>query len=87
MGRNDFLPDTLIKGRSRYNSFTYPDGAGWKLDAKERSADKKGIVRVNLKLTKREGICASVVTRRRGKWLKPASPKWHGGWLMGFLVP
>src|SRR6266571_1468036 len=29
-----------------------PDGAGWKLDAKERKPDKKGIVRVNLKLTK-----------------------------------
>jgi len=41
-----------FQGRARYNSFCYPDGAGWKLDAKERLADKKGIVRVNLKLTK-----------------------------------
>jgi IS605 OrfB family transposase len=41
-----------FQGRNRYDSFTYPDGAGWKLDAKERPADKKGIVRVNLKLTK-----------------------------------
>jgi putative transposase len=41
-----------IQGRNRYDSFTYPDGAGWKLDAKERPADKKGIVRVTLKLTK-----------------------------------
>jgi putative transposase len=41
-----------FQGRHRYDSFTYPDGAGWKLDAKERPADKKGIVRVNLKLTK-----------------------------------
>ncbi len=40
-----------IRGRNRYDSFTYPDGAGWKLEAKERLADKKGIVRVNLKLT------------------------------------
>ena len=41
-----------IKGRNRYDSFTYPDGAGWKLDASTRPATKKGIVRVNLKLAK-----------------------------------
>jgi putative transposase len=41
-----------FQGRHRYDSFCYPDGAGWKLDAKERPADKKGIVRVNLKLAK-----------------------------------
>ncbi len=41
-----------FQGCNRYGSFTYPDGAGWKLDTKERPADKKGIVRVNLKLTK-----------------------------------
>src|SRR2546423_4458854 len=41
-----------FQGRNRYDSFCYPDGAGWKLEAKERPADKKGIVRFNLKLTK-----------------------------------
>lgn len=41
-----------FQGRNRYASFCYPDGAGWKLDATERPADKKGIVRVNLKRTK-----------------------------------
>ena len=41
-----------FQGRNRYDSFCYPDGAGWKLEAKERTADKQGIVRVNLKLTK-----------------------------------
>jgi putative transposase len=41
-----------FQGRNRYDSFTYPDGAGWKLDALARPADRKGIVRVNLKLTK-----------------------------------
>ncbi|HYU76140.1 MAG TPA: transposase [Ktedonobacteraceae bacterium] len=41
-----------FQGRNRYDSFCYPDGAGWKLDAKERPADKKGIVRVNLRLSK-----------------------------------
>lgn len=41
-----------FQGRNRYDSFCYPDGAGWKLEAQKRPADKKGIVRVNLKLTK-----------------------------------
>jgi putative transposase len=41
-----------FQGRARYDSFCYPDGAGWKLDAKERKPDKKGIVRVNLHLSK-----------------------------------
>lgn len=41
-----------IQGKNRYDSFTYPDGAGWKLEAKERPAEKKGVVRVNLKLAK-----------------------------------
>jgi putative transposase len=41
-----------FQGRNRYDSFCYPDGAGWKLDAQERSAEKKGMVRVDLKLTK-----------------------------------
>ncbi len=41
-----------FQGRNRYTSFTYPDGAGWKLDQRTRPADKKGIVRVNLRLSK-----------------------------------
>ncbi|MFL5652967.1 MAG: RNA-guided endonuclease InsQ/TnpB family protein [Ktedonobacteraceae bacterium] len=41
-----------FQGRHRYTSFTYPDGAGWKLDAQKRPADTKGMVRVNLRLTK-----------------------------------
>jgi putative transposase len=41
-----------IQGRARYDSFCYPDGAGWKLEAKERPAEKKGIVRVDLHLSK-----------------------------------
>src|SRR5579875_3444635 len=41
-----------FQGRNRYDSFCYPDGAGWKLDPPTRPADRKGIVRVNLKLTK-----------------------------------
>jgi putative transposase len=38
--------------RNRYDSFCYPDGSGWKLEEQKRPADKKSIVRVNLKLTK-----------------------------------
>lgn len=41
-----------FQGRARYDSFCYPDGAGWKLEAKERPAAKKGNVRVNLHLSK-----------------------------------
>src|SRR6266568_1843562 len=40
-----------FQGSNRYDSFTYPDGAGWKLDTKSRPPNKKGMVRVNLKLT------------------------------------
>jgi putative transposase len=41
-----------FQSRARYDSFTYPDGAGWKLDAHQCPADKKGMVSVNLRLTK-----------------------------------
>jgi putative transposase len=41
-----------FQGRNRYDSFTYPDGAGWKLESQNRPPDKKGMVRVNLKLSK-----------------------------------
>jgi putative transposase len=41
-----------FQGRHRYTSFTYPDGAGWKLEDVIRPADIKEMVRVNLRLTK-----------------------------------
>jgi putative transposase len=41
-----------FQGRNRYDSFTYPDGAGWKLDACTRPPDKKGMVTVKLHLSK-----------------------------------
>jgi putative transposase len=41
-----------FQGHNRYNSFTYPDRAGWKLEARERPTDKKGVVKVNLHLSK-----------------------------------
>ena len=41
-----------FQGGNRYTSFTYPDGAGWKLEMKTRPEGKKGMVRVNLMLAK-----------------------------------
>jgi putative transposase len=41
-----------FQSRNRYDSFTYPDGAGWKLETKQRPDGKKGMVKVHLKLTK-----------------------------------
>jgi putative transposase len=49
-GENPGYP--RFQGRYRYTSFTYPDGAGWKLDAVTRPADTQGMVRVNLRLRK-----------------------------------
>src|SRR6266571_5515981 len=41
-----------FQGRNRYTSFTYPDGAGWKLDEQTRPTGTKGMMRVKLRLTK-----------------------------------
>lgn len=41
-----------FQGQNRYDSFTYPDGAGWKLEAMTRPVDKKGMVKVHLRLSK-----------------------------------
>lgn len=41
-----------FQGKERYCSFTYPDGAGWKLDQKERPEGKRGMVKVHLHLSK-----------------------------------
>lgn len=50
LGLNPGYPRFL--GWNRYHSLTYPDAAGWKLETQTRSPDKKGMVRVNLHLTK-----------------------------------
>lgn len=41
-----------FKGRNRYDSFVYPDHAGWKLDAYTRPSETKGVVAVKLHLSK-----------------------------------
>jgi len=56
-----------FQGRHRYDSFTYPDGAGWKLDQQTRPPDKKGMVRVNLKLTKIGTVKLHLHRDMRGK--------------------
>ena len=35
-----------FKGRDRYDSFTYPDGAGWKLTVEEQGKKLKGTLRL-----------------------------------------
>lgn len=41
-----------FQGRNHYDSFCYPDGAGWELETQERPTNKKGMVRINLHLSK-----------------------------------
>ena len=41
-----------LRGKNRYDSFTYPDAAGWKLETKERSANHTGVMSVRLHLSK-----------------------------------
>jgi hypothetical protein len=62
-----------FRGKNRYDSFCYPDGAGWKLDEQKRPADKQGIVRVNLKLTK-IGTVNDPSAKARGLRNLPAGP-------------
>src|SRR5437588_3353656 len=69
-----------FQGRNRYDSFTYPDGAGWKLDAAARPADKKGIVRVNLKLTQ-IGTVKLHLHRDMTGTIKTLSIKREGGYF------
>jgi putative transposase len=50
MGEKSGYP--RFQGRNRYNSFSYPDRSNWQLDAHKRPANKKGMVKVNLHLSK-----------------------------------
>lgn len=60
-----------FKGRTRYDSFTYPDGAGWKLDAEEQGnsgtrtmhLSKIGAIKVRLH-RKIEGQIKTVTIKR-----------------------
>lgn len=50
LGLNPGYP--RFQGRNRYCSFAFPDQAGWKLETQTRPAEKKGMVRIKLHLTK-----------------------------------
>jgi putative transposase len=52
-----------FKGRTRYDSFTYPDGAGWKLDVEEQGNSFKG----TLHLTKIGDIKVRLHRKIEGK--------------------
>ena len=69
-----------FQGRNRYDSFCYPDGAGWKLEAKERPAEKQGIVRVNLKLTKIGTVKLHLHRNMQGR-IKTLTIKREGGYF------
>jgi putative transposase len=65
-----------FKGQNRYNSFTYPDGAGWKLTVEERGKKIKGTLTLSkigtVKVTmhrKLEGKMKTVTVKREvDKW-------------------
>lgn len=69
-----------FQGRNRYDSFCYPDGAGWKVEAKERPAEKQGIVRVNLKLTKIGTVKLHLHRNMQGR-IKTLTIKREGGYF------
>jgi putative transposase len=60
-----------FKGRDRYDSFTYPDGAGWKLTVKEQGKQLKGTLHlskigdVKVKLHRKiEGTSKTITIKR-----------------------
>jgi hypothetical protein len=50
-----------FQGKNRYNSFTYPDGAGWKFDGTHLHLSKIGSLKVKLH-REIQGNCVFVVT-------------------------
>jgi len=60
-GENPGYP--RFQGSSRYNSFTYPDGAGWKFDGTHLHLSKIGSIRVKLH-RKLEGTIKTVTLKR-----------------------
>jgi putative transposase len=60
-GENPGYP--RFQGRNRYNSFTYPDGAGWKFAGTHLHLSKIGSIRVKLH-RKLEGTIKTVTLKR-----------------------
>src|SRR5437588_1858700 len=57
-----------FKGRNRYNSFTYPDGAGWKFDGQSLHLSKIGNSRVKLHRPLEGKIKTVTIKREVDQW-------------------
>jgi putative transposase len=57
-----------FQGRNRYDSFTYPDGAGWKFDGKDLHLTKIGKARVKLHRPLEGKIKTVTIKREVDEW-------------------
>src|SRR2546425_6183841 len=57
-----------FKGRNRYNSFTYPDGAGWKFDGQVLHLSKIGCAKVKLHRPLEGKIKTVTIKREVDEW-------------------
>src|SRR5438128_3216960 len=57
-----------FKGRNRYNSFTYPDGAGWKFDGQVLHLSKIGRAKVKLHRPMEGKIKTVTIKREVDQW-------------------
>src|SRR5207248_8244489 len=57
-----------FKGRNRYNSFTYPDGAGWKFDGQVLHLSKIGKAQVKLHRPMEGKIKTVTIKREVDQW-------------------
>ncbi len=57
-----------FKGRNRYNSFTYPDGAGWKFDGQSLHLSKIGKAKVKLHRPLEGKIKTVTIKREVDQW-------------------
>src|SRR5579863_5336352 len=57
-----------FKGRDRYDSFTYPDGAGWKLDGARLHLTKIGAIKVKLHRPIEGTIKTVTIKREVDQW-------------------
>jgi putative transposase len=65
-GENPGYP--RFKGRDRYDSFTYPDGAGWKFDGNYLQLSKIGVAKVNLHRPLEGKIKTVTIKREVDQW-------------------
>ena len=57
-----------FKGRGRYDSFTYPDGAGWKLDGDRLNLTKIGSIKIKLHRPIEGKIKTATIKYEAGQW-------------------